>query len=100
MDDLIVNEIYLKKHKLKSNEVVELHDILSNHINKRYGEYDRLLQLDIIQVSKLYRNTIRAFANNFFAEEIDEDKLTSFMFRTALLFAEHSIKCRAIINQW
>lgn len=44
--------------------------------------------------------TIMAFANHLFYVEIEEDKMMSFIVTTAMIFSEHSLKCRAVIGQW
>ena len=101
MDNFFVNDIYLKTPNVKeSRKTDDFLRIMSDQINLKYAEYDRLLKLDLKEGSRLYQNTIRAFANNLFSEEINEDKLSSFLFSTALIFAEHYLKCRDTFKQW
>jgi len=109
MDNFIVNDIILKnsifesggKNIVVSDEEVEDWNRYDSLMKIRHAEYGRLLQLDIItQKSSLFRNTIRAFVNNFISEEIEEDKLKDFIQMTRIEFKNYSQECGDIINQW
>ena len=98
MDDIFVNQLYLKSHKLTDSHINTFLYMLSKIINSRYNEYYEILDRDFSNRIKILDNTLNSFIENI-SMEVDENKLASFKLSVSIALLDHLSGYNEIINQ-
>jgi len=98
MFNYVTNTYFLKQHTSDNEKTLlkwhsQLQDRFYDTIASRYTEYRKLLQKDLNNRNKLYRNILGAFTNHIFVEPISEDERQHLIVPMAFKFAYFFIGC-------